>query len=814
LKKKLNKAIQFFLSLSVFFSLLINVNVTADAYTSNVKGNDISIILDISDNLLGTSKEEFKASCLDFCKNILDKSPNNRISIITSDNTKIILNFTSDIDILNERINSITTSKITDINDSLLTIDNLFNKNSSTNTDKSIIILSNGSTNDNSFAHDKYNSYKDYTSKIYDTINNFSNKYNIYSVDCFFNSSGKDKALSQKLLKNIQPENYYETTNLKSLSFNLKKISKKIINDPPIVIIPGIMGSHLYKDSNCSLQIWDPPVNLNPLNENSIYNLGNNLKIDSNLFTKKIQNQVPLSTNEREYGAQNSYKNLVDKVCDEFPDREVYFFSYDFRKSNVSAGKQLKDFIDNTLNASKVDLICHSMGGIVASNYATLDTSKIHKVITLGTPYEGAPTLINAVLNWSILSDDWNKVDLALGACGLTKKVKSGFSGVAELYPTENYFNTVGFSSKFKDGFFRSHIAPIDYDKYSQYGNTIFGNIYDSSIAEQEGINVNGSNILSTLDNSYFAIGTGEKTISSIEFKDGNTLNSIDVNSLIYENNGDGTVPKLSSTMMGNLDNINSNNVRYFSDTTHGGLVNNSDSIKWATDILKQGTSTLGNKKATSGKPYIVMRIDSPTTTTVERNGEFLNSTNNITDYSSYGRLDRIGENGQIKMLAIDEIKNSDKKNDYKVNLTATDKGKADYSISWYDENNTLEEERDFKDVPVEKGTKISTTTDKSSPTQLLIDEDGDNNVDKIIESDKDNKNGQVLLSINDSNSDSNNSGGNSIEPTAMNTSSLEEPTTSESPNMNIVIGIALIVTISIGLIISITIINKKKKYN
>ncbi|WP_143316727.1 hypothetical protein [Clostridium sp. HBUAS56017] len=806
MKNKYTKTIIMFLSLTIFLSLFTNFNLTTKASTVTTKEKDISLILDISNNLPSQSKKEFNTACSNFCKNILSKSPNSKISIITADKTKNILSFTSDAKELNERITSALTSEETDINECLQISNDLFTSNSPSNSDKSIVILNNELSNNTFSSQDKYNSCENYTSSISSYIKNLSSKYEIYSLSYLNNSAKNDNSLLQKSLKNIIPKNYHETNNIKSLSSELNAISKKLTSSPPIIIIPGIMGSRLYKDSDCTVQIWDPIVKLNPSDENSIYNLGKNINISSTLFTKKVVNQVPLSTSEREYGAQNSYKNLVDTICNEFPDREVYFFSYDFRKSNVSAGEQLKDFIDNTLNVSKVDLVCHSMGGIVASNYATLDTSKIDKVITLGTPYEGAPTLINSVLNWSILSEDWNKTDFALGVCGLTKKVKSGFSGVAELYPTRNYFDAVGFSSKFKDGLFSSHISQIDYSKYSEYGKTIFQNIYDSCVAEQEGITLNGSNILSTLNNSYFAIGTGEKTISSLVFKNGNTLDSIDVSSLVYENNGDGTVPKLSSTMIGGLDNVNSNNVKYFSETTHGGLVNSSNPIKWTTDILKQGTSTLGNKTITNGKPYIVMRIDSPTTATIEKNGEILNSDTVSTNFSSYGRLDRIGENGNIKMAAIDEDNNCN------VTFHGTDKGKMDYDMSWYDENNNLKEERHFDNIPIEKGTKIFTTTDKSNPTELQIDEDGNGEIDKIVKSDKDKQDEQVLLTLNDS--DSNNSGGNMTEAIATNTSSLDESKSITNSNINILTCIIIITLIASSMAIAITVINKKKKSN
>ena len=65
--------------------------------------------------------------------------------------------------------------------------------------------------------------------------------------------------------------------------------------------------------------------------------------------------------------------------------------------------------------------------------------------------------------------------------------------------------------------------------------------------------------------------------------------------------------------------------------------------------------------------------------------------------------MDIIGdENNLIKMFCVDD-------GDYAVAMQGTDAGKMDYSIRFFDEDENLEDERNFIGVPVTSRTKITT---------------------------------------------------------------------------------------------------------
>ncbi|MFA6405458.1 MAG: hypothetical protein WCW46_01765 [Candidatus Paceibacterota bacterium] len=126
-----------------------------------------------------------------------------------------------------------------------------------------------------------------------------------------------------------------------------------VIEEPtinPVIIIPGIMGS-VYKDG-----VWtiDP-----------IFHVYDNL-------IETLEN--------------NGYVR----------GESLFPFGYDWKNSNIETAALLKQKIDsikNICDCNQVDIIAHSMGGLVARSYAQSGgyENDIDQLIFLGTPHQGAP---------------------------------------------------------------------------------------------------------------------------------------------------------------------------------------------------------------------------------------------------------------------------------------------------------------------------------------------------------------------------------------------------------------------------------------
>ncbi|HEU0080884.1 MAG TPA: hypothetical protein VFQ72_02575, partial [Candidatus Paceibacterota bacterium] len=148
----------------------------------------------------------------------------------------------------------------------------------------------------------------------------------------------------------------------------------------------------------------------------------------------------------------------------------LFTFAYDWRRSNIDSAalfRQKMDQIKAACLCDKVDIVAHSMGGLVARSYASLTDryDDIGKLIFLGTPHRGAP---EDYLTWK--SGDIRQGDIA----GLVLKLilrhqarENGYgsifdyvkgfpiASVGELLPIYAYFMPQGSSTlqAYPDGY-------------------------------------------------------------------------------------------------------------------------------------------------------------------------------------------------------------------------------------------------------------------------------------------------------------------------------------------------------------------------
>ncbi|MCR5375573.1 MAG: InlB B-repeat-containing protein [Lachnospiraceae bacterium] len=92
-----------------------------------------------------------------------------------------------------------------------------------------------------------------------------------------------------------------------------------------------------------------------------------------------------------EYGTESTYEIILNRLRNEFGDQcDVILAGYNWAKSNASSANTLAGYINNY---DRVILVCHSMGGLVASRYIADNYSqnKVQKAFYIGTPFLGAP---------------------------------------------------------------------------------------------------------------------------------------------------------------------------------------------------------------------------------------------------------------------------------------------------------------------------------------------------------------------------------------------------------------------------------------
>lgn len=724
MRKKFIKLSASILSVLLILSVFLQLSHT-EAVASSTDRYTV-LVLDTSGSMWGTPISKEREAAKKFCEDILNASGTNYVALVTLDSTSTILSgFTTEFDRISGTIDTITDNGGTNFYSALYTANSLL-ENVDSNHIRNIVLCSDGLPEHGEYSSDgpyTSTSFSGYANAAYELASNYKLNYNIYTLGFFHSLNGSNLEFGRRFMSDLasDPSYYYDVVNPEDLLFTFGSIAEEVLtsDQDPIILIPGIMGSRLFLDSECSeSQCAWPPNGGTQIQ----WDLDGNMKKDT-LYVKPAVRQNDLSADEREYGAIDCMKSIVESLCTKYPNRDIYVFNYDWRKSNAESADKLNAFI-NSLDTNKVDIVAHSMGGLVTSKYfVRYGQSKVDKIITCGTPYEGAPKLIDAIENWNVV-DNWQ--DTILGLLGLTKEVKSQFSGVAELTPTRNYVSVIPMWKDSKSWFSQNDYQ-LPYNDYVAILEEIFTqDRYQSAKSFQESLHdTSGYNALLSYDNSYFLIGTEQETITAVKFQYSN--NDIDEqmyeSDLEYTTKGDGTVPYLSASIMEQVENLDTD--RWITiNCNHQEVITNPNALVWIQNILSDETPIVQSDPNT-GHAYTVIRIACPVDVEISNGFESLRSVDGEESFTaSFGRLDLIGKNSEIKMLCVRTNSN------LTLNLNGTDNGTMDYTIRYYNSDDVLLEERIFENVPITSDTVITTSANYDPQTVLNVDSNGDGNFD------------------------------------------------------------------------------------
>jgi pimeloyl-ACP methyl ester carboxylesterase len=222
----------------------------------------------------------------------------------------------------------------------------------------------------------------------------------------------------------------------------------------PLVFIPGIAGSELWLSGKLawgsldamlrfdSLRIPDGPKEsaaaptCDPADKDTRY-LDSCGPINQLVILGKIKYDVyePLF----QYLETLGYTRFG-------PYKNVFIFSYDWRRSNFDTAADLDAFIKSKpgLAGKEIDILAHSMGGLVALIYANRydapsggaacnfpHTCRLKTVVTMGTPFSGSMNAVaTPVLGWG-----WLSRRIVGGTDTITRTVLS-WPSLYELLPT------------------------------------------------------------------------------------------------------------------------------------------------------------------------------------------------------------------------------------------------------------------------------------------------------------------------------------------------------------------------------------------
>lgn len=234
-------------------------------------------------------------------------------------------------------------------------------------------------------------------------------------------------------------------------------ITTNTVNQTPVVIVPGILGTELVgvarsDDSSDSTLLWPPIDSASPEWQNAhdagsllaAYNtalerLGllsldegsqreegeaaGNSEISGLQGVSSGRNPAPSLTIEALHvdggkvpftghiGTDDAYRRLYAALAAARGAQNVYFFGYDWRRSNLASAAELAHFIDGILKGrieaggeshsgvrhtdadeARVDIVAHSMGGLVVSAFLARPgaAQTVRRVLLVGSPLKGA----------------------------------------------------------------------------------------------------------------------------------------------------------------------------------------------------------------------------------------------------------------------------------------------------------------------------------------------------------------------------------------------------------------------------------------
>ncbi|MCX6766764.1 MAG: right-handed parallel beta-helix repeat-containing protein [Candidatus Moranbacteria bacterium] len=151
----------------------------------------------------------------------------------------------------------------------------------------------------------------------------------------------------------------------------------------------------------------------------------------------------------------HTYDNLRDEfLANGYEDGKTFFtFPYEWRNSNVDNAKLLEKKIEEIKKDTgrpKVDIVAHSMGGLLAREYIESGyyAGDVDQLITVGTPQLGAP---KDYVKWEAGESFFDILDMAAKRLLTLEALENGYfntydyihgrpiSSVQELLPTYNY---------------------------------------------------------------------------------------------------------------------------------------------------------------------------------------------------------------------------------------------------------------------------------------------------------------------------------------------------------------------------------------
>lgn len=278
---------------------------------------------------------------------------------------------------------------------------------------------------------------------------------------------------------------------------------------------------------------------------------------------------------------------------------DYFVFPYDFRKSVENTSDDLKSFLDAKIflnnPSQKVDIVGHSLGGLVGRIFAQKYHDKVDKIITAGTPHKGTPLVYKPLSAGEIDRENtylWLAQKLILTVN--KNPLQSDREIIQKLFPVAyDLLPTFDFLKKSDGSFIKTDSLFLKNPTLPVY-NLTFANIYDVFTA------LYGQTDINAALNGYIVTPANPIDLTFGNYKDGHPITP-------FFGQGDNTVLSTSAKEDNDPDSFAFN-------MDHGEIIYKKDAISkilsllniaYSQDKITEGQGTIIN-------PSLIFLIQSP----------------------------------------------------------------------------------------------------------------------------------------------------------------------------------------------------------
>ena len=224
----------------------------------------------------------------------------------------------------------------------------------------------------------------------------------------------------------------------------------------PVIFIPGIGGSEFKAGQDI---FWSAPDGhggtfsraystdeLVWVNQNEAVKLGNDDYFD--VLRLKEDGDTPeapginLTGNVTPFGYGDIESFFTELGYEK--NKNFFIYTYDWRKDIRKTKQDLEALIEDVKQKSgqpQVNIVAHSMGGLVARNYisASESASKVNKLITLGIPHLGAVTSLKSLVYGFAIGRPFGPITIGVSGSEV-RDIALNLLSFYQLVPSKKYF--------------------------------------------------------------------------------------------------------------------------------------------------------------------------------------------------------------------------------------------------------------------------------------------------------------------------------------------------------------------------------------